>query len=89
MKLKRIELSEQIQDSQDKLAELDNLLNDKDLKDLKEKTKGLEDEIRRIENNRMNVINEIQGFENTIKFNEQLIISKEEDIKNTTKIMSL
>ncbi len=82
---KRIELSEQIQDSQDKLAELDNLLNDKDLKDLKEKTKGLEDEIRRIENNRMNVINEIQGFENTIKFNEQLIISKEEDIKNTTK----
>ncbi len=63
MKLKRIELSEQIQDSQDKLAELDNLLNDKDLKDLKEKTKGLEDEIRRIENNRMNVINEIQGFE--------------------------
>ena len=55
------------------------------MKDLKEKTKGLEDEIRRIENNRMNVINEIQGLENTIKFNEQLIISKEEDIKNTTK----
>jgi len=33
----------------------------------------------------MNVNSEIQGFENTIKFNEQLITSKEDDIKNTTR----
>lgn len=85
IEIKRVELSEQIQQAQDKLTELDNLLNDKDLKDLKEKTQGIEDEIRRLNSNLMNVNNEIQGFNNTIKFNEQLITSKEDDIKNITK----
>ena len=85
IELKRVELADQIQQSQDKLAELDSLLNDKDLKDLKEKTQGIEDEIRRLNSNLMNVNSEIQGFENTIKFNEQLITSKQDDIKNTTK----
>ena len=70
---KRVELADSIQQAQDKLTELDNLLNDKDLKDLKEKTQGLEDEIRHL------------NYNNTIKFNEQLIVSKEDDIKNTTK----
>lgn len=82
---KRVVLSDEIKNSQDKLAELDSLLNDKDLKDLKEKTQGIEDEIRRLNGNLMNVNSEIQGFENTIKFNEQLITSKEDDIKNTLK----
>lgn len=85
IEVKRVELSESIQQAQDKLAELDSLLNDKDLKDLKEKTQGIEDEIRRLNTNLMNANNEIQGFENTIKFNEQLITSKEDDIKNTLK----
>lgn len=82
---KRVELADAIQQAQDKLTELDNLLNDKDLKDLKEKTQGLEDEIRHLSNSIMGVNNEINGYNNTIKFNEQLIISKEDDIKNTTK----
>ena len=82
---KRVDLSEKIQQAQDKLAELDSLLNDKDLKDLKEKTQGIEEEIRHLNNNLMNVNNEINSYNNTIKFNEQLIISKEDDIKNTTK----
>lgn len=85
IELKRVELADSIQQAQDKLAELDSLLNDKDLKDLKEKTQGIEDEIRRLNTNLMNVNSEIQGFENTIKFNEQLITSKEDDIKNTTR----
>lgn len=82
---KRVELADAIQQAQDKLTELDNLLNDKDLKDLKEKTQGLEDEIRHLNNSIMGVNNEINGYNNTIKFNEQLIVSKEDDIKNTTK----
>lgn len=82
---KRVELADSIQQAQDKLTELDNLLNDKDLKDLKEKTQGLEDEIRHLNNSIMGVNNEINGYNNTIKFNEQLIVSKEDDIKNTTK----
>ena len=85
IELKRVELADEIQKSQDKLAELDSLLNDKDLKDLKEKTQGIEDEIRHLNTNLMNVNSEIQSFENTIKFNEQLITSKQDDIKNTLK----
>lgn len=85
IELKRVELADKIQKSQDKLAELDSLLNDKDLKDLKEKTQGIEDEIRHLNTNLMNVNSEIQSFENTIKFNEQLITSKQDDIKNTLK----
>ena len=82
---KRVQLSDDIQQAQDKLSELDTLLNDKDLKDLKEKTQGLEDDIRHLNNSIMGVNNEINGYNNTIKFNEQLIVSKEEDIKNTIK----
>ena len=82
---KRIELSQQIQEAQDRLSELDNLLGDKDLAELKEKTQGIEDEIRHLQNNLINVNNEINGFDGKIKFNEQLIISKKEDIKNITQ----
>ena len=82
---KRVNLSDEIQQAQDKLAELDALLNDKDLKDLKEKTQGIEDEIRHLNNSIMGVTSEINGYNNTIKFNEQLIVSKEDDIKNTLK----
>lgn len=85
LEAKRVELSEQITVAQDKLAELDSLLNDKDLKDLKEKTQGIEEDIRALNNKLMNVNNEIQSYNNNIKFNEQLITSKEEDIANITK----
>ena len=82
---KRVELSDQIQTAQDRLTELDNLLGDKDLAELKEKTQGIEDDIRHLQNNLLNVNNEINGFDGKIKFNEQLIISKKEDIKNITQ----
>lgn len=82
---KRVDLADEIQQAQDKLSEIDNLLNDKGLKDLKEKTQGLEDEIRHLNNNLLGVNNEISGYENNIKFNELFITSKEEDIKNITK----
>ena len=82
---KRVELSDEIQQAQDKLTELDNLLNDKDLKDLKEKTQGIEDEIRHLNNNLLGANNEINAYNGNIKFNEQLIVAKEDDIKNITK----
>ncbi|MBO6257587.1 chromosome segregation protein SMC [bacterium] len=82
---KRIELDAQIKTAQDRLAELDNLLGDKNLKELKEKTQGIEEEIRHLQNELLNVNNEINGFDGKIKFNEQLIISKNDDIKNITQ----
>lgn len=80
----RVELAGQIQQSQDRLSELDNLLGDKNLAELKEKTQGIEDEIRELQDKLLNVNNEINGFNGQITFNEQLIISKNDDIKNNT-----
>ena len=82
---KRIQYSDEIQKAQDRLKQLDELLGDKDLKELKEKTQGIEDEIRNLNSKLLGVNNEINGFNGNIKFNEQIIISKEEDIKNIEK----
>ena len=82
---KRVQYSEEIQKTQDRLKQLDELLGDKDLKELKEKTQGIEDEIRNLNSKLLAVNNEINGFNGNIKFNEQIIISKEEDIKNIEK----
>ena len=82
---KRVDLSDKIQVMQDKLAELDNLLNDKDLKELKEKTQGLESDIRNIQTKLSAANDELKSHENNIKFNEQLIETKNQDIQNIIK----
>ena len=82
---KRVDLSDKIQVLQDKLTELDNLLNDKDLKELKEKTQGLESDIRNLQTKLSAAKDELKSHENNIKFNEQLIESKNQDIQNTIK----
>ena len=82
---KRVDLSDKIQVLQDKLAELDNLLNDKDLKELKEKTQGLESDIRNIQTKLSAANDELKSHENNIKFNEQLIETKNQDIQNIIK----
>lgn len=82
---KRAELSAQILTAQDRLKELDDLLGDKNLKELKEKTQGIEDEIRVLKDTQMNIKNEINGFKSQIKFNEALIESKNSDITNNTQ----
>ncbi len=82
---KRVDLSDKIQVLQDKLTELDNLLNDKDLKELKEKTQGIESDIRNLQTKLSAAKDELKSHENNIKFNEQLIESKNQDIQNTIK----
>ena len=79
----RISLGNEIQLAQDRLTELDELLGDKDLAELKEKTQGIEEDIRHLNNEKLNINNEINGYDGQIKFNEQLIESKNTDIQNT------
>lgn len=79
----RISLGSEIQLAQDRLTELDELLGDKDLAELKEKTQGIEEDIRHLNNEKLNINNEINGYDGQIKFNEQLIESKNTDIQNT------
>ena len=85
IEIKRVDLSDKIQVLQDKLAELDNLLNDKDLKELKEKTQGLESDIRNLHTKLSVAKDELKSHESNIKFNEQLIETKNQDIQNIIK----
>ena len=82
---KRVELADEIQKRQDKLSEIDELLNDKGLKEIKEKTQGLEDDIRHLNNELLGVKNEINGYENNIKFYDSIITGRNDDIERIKK----
>ena len=70
-----IVISEKMTDIQTSISEVEKLMNDADLKDLKEKTAGVEAEIKRYEKNMADTNHEIEGLNQTIDF-----------IKNTTII---
>ena len=63
-----IEISEKMTDLQTEIAEVEKLMNDADLKDLKEKTAGVEAEIKRYEKNMADANNEIEGLHQRIDF---------------------
>lgn len=83
IEVKRVELADKIQTSQDRLSELDNLLGDKNLAELKEKTQGIEDDIRKLQDDKLAINTEINGYDGKIKFNESLIETKKSDIENS------
>ena len=64
------------------IEEVEKLINDKDLKDLKEKTEGVEFEIKRLQTNLMNANNDKNELERQIAFHVNLIETKTEEIKN-------
>ena len=55
-------------DVQTSITEVEKLMNDADLKDLKEKTAGVEAEIKRYEKNMADANNEIEGLHQRIDF---------------------
>ena len=63
-----IDISEKMTDVQTSITEVEKLMNDADLKDLKEKTAGVEAEIKRYERNRADANNEIEGLHQRIDF---------------------
>lgn len=83
IEVKRVELADKIQTSQDRLSELDNLLGDKNLAELKEKTQDIEDDIRKLQDDKLAINTEINGYDGKIKFNESLIETKKSDIENS------
>lgn len=64
------------------IAEVEKLINDKDLKDLKEKTEGVEFEIKRLQTNLLNANAAKNDIFRDIAFNENLIETKTEEIQN-------
>ena len=73
MEEEHITISEKMTDLQTSIEEVEKLMNDADLKEKKEKTAGVEAEIKRYEKNMADTNHEIEGLKQTIDF-----------IKNTT-----
>ena len=67
---------------QEKIEEVEKLINDKDLKDLKEKTEGVENEIKRLQTKLMTAENDKNELNRQISFHENLIETKTEEISN-------
>ena len=82
---KNIDINDKMTSVKVQIEEIEKFINDKDLKDLKEKTEGVEAEIKRLESNLMSTNNDKNDFERQISFNEDLIKTKEEEIKEKEK----
>ena len=82
---KNLEVNDRMLAVKAEIEEIEKLINDKDLKDLKEKTEGVESEIKRLEANLMSNNNDKNDFERQISFNEDLIKTKKEEIDEKEK----
>ena len=80
-----IKLFDDMASVQSAIEEVEKLINDKDLKDLKEKTEGVEAEIKRLDTNLMNANAAKADFNRDIAFNENLIETKNDEIDSIEK----
>ena len=82
---KNLQVNDRMLVVKSEIEEVEKLINDKDLKDLKEKTEGVEAEIKRLQGNLMSTNNDRNDFERQISFNEDLIQTKKEEIEEKEK----
>ena len=78
-----ISISEKITNLQTEISEVEKLMNDADLKDLKEKTAGVEAEIKRYEKNMADAEHEIDGMHQRIDFIKSTITTQQDTIEKT------
>lgn len=81
---KHIKLNDKMSEIQASLEEVEKLIDEGELKKLKEKTTGVEDDIKNIEKSIMKAENDIEKDENEIKFQQTQISTRESDIKKLT-----
>ena len=82
---KHISILDKISSIQSEIEEVEKLINDKDLKDLKEKTEGVESEIKRLQNSLMSANNDVNDLTRQINFHKNLIETKQEEISSIEK----
>ncbi|MBR6099369.1 chromosome segregation protein SMC [bacterium] len=82
---KNLQINDRMLNVKSEIEDIEKLINDQDLKDLKEKTQGVEAEIKRLESNLMSVNNECNDFDRQITFAEGLIVTHEETITEKEK----
>ncbi len=84
-----VELFDNMAQVQADMEEVEKLINDKDLKDLKEKTAGVEAEIKRLQSKLLHANSEVGDLDRQIAFHENLIETKinemDEIAKNNVK----
>lgn len=85
MEENHITVTESLQELQVEIEKVESLINDEDLKDLKEKTESTEFEIKRFNTNLNNANSDLSEFGREIAFFNNLIETKEEEIKNIEK----
>ncbi|MEI8128218.1 MAG: chromosome segregation protein SMC [bacterium] len=85
MEENHVEVTGSIQDLQVEIERVEKLINEEDLKDLKEKTESVEFEIKRLNTNLNNASNDLSEFGREISFFKNLIETKEEEIVNVEK----
>lgn len=81
---KHIKLTELLQEKQDELEEIEKLIDEGELKKLKEKTSSKEEEIKNLEKAIMAKENEIEKDENQVKFQQSQIQTRNSDIQKLT-----
>lgn len=77
---KNVKIYDDMAVCQEEIDEVEKLINDKDLKDLKEKTEGVESEIKRLQTKLMSAENDKNELNRQISFHENLIETKQEEI---------
>lgn len=85
MEESHITVSDKVTALQEEIEKVEKLINDEDLKDLKEKTESVEFEIKRLNTNLTNANNEISEYGREIAFFQNLIETKTEEISNIEK----
>lgn len=85
MEEKHVEITDSITNLQTEIEKVEKLINDEDLKELKEKTESFEFEIKRLNTNLTNANNDLAEFGREIAFFQNLIETKEEEIVNVKK----
>ncbi len=83
MEEEHVLISQKMTDLQTDIQEVEKLMNDADLKDLKEKTAGVEAEIKRYEKNSADANNEIEGLRQRIEFINTTIKTHNETIERS------
>ena len=79
---KNVKIYDEMAVCQGEIEEVEKLINDKDLKELKEKTEGVENEIKRLQTKIMSADNDKNELKRQISFHQNLIETKTEEISN-------
>lgn len=85
MEVEHVEIADKITALQTEFEEVEKLMNDTDLKELKEKTSGIEAEIKRYEKQKADAENDIDSSNQLINFINTTIQTYNENITNSYK----